>query len=175
MNPERSSVKSRAAIISALFLTGCAANPVEEMYRTIQQLPPTVHPYKGVAVLEQSQNVQERVQRLIEWGYVVVGSTDYIGTCPTVAQIQAQAKKVGASRVIYGATYMHTISGQSTFSIPNPPQVVQSNTYGNVGGVPVFGTTTTTVPGGSSDYSVPYVVDRFDVHVAFLWRFPGRP
>jgi hypothetical protein len=172
MIQKRSSVENRVAVIAALFLAGCAASPVSQSYRNIS---PPLHPYQGVAVLEQSQDVQQRVMRLIEWGYMVVGSSDYIGPCPTLTDIQAQAKKVGASRVVYGTTYMHTISGVSTFSVPNPPEVVQSSTSGNVGGIPVSGTTTTMVPGGSSTHSVPYVLDRFDVHVAFLWRFPGRP
>ena len=160
-----------AACATAL-LVGCVGGPNHDFYRPTGRS--VAQPFKGKAALIQSEDMGRDVRRYVDEGYTLIGTSDYNGKYPEMVELTAQAKKVGASVVVFNGRYIGTVTGVSSFSLPNPPQTVASQTYGNVygygGSASYSGTTTTTIPGGYTQYQIPYAIDRFEVHEAFLGR-----
>ena len=160
------------AVSATAFFVGCASGPTHTFYKPTGKT--VVQPFKGDAALIQSDDMRSDVRRYLDDGYVLVGTSDYNGSYPKMSEMTAQAKRVGASVVVFNSKYIGTVSGVSSFSLPNPSQTVTSQSYGNVygygGSASYSGTTTTTVPGGYTQYQIPYAIDRYEVHEAFLGK-----
>jgi hypothetical protein len=104
----------------------------------------------------------------------VLGTCDYNGKFPERAELTAQARRVGASIVIFEARQIATIAGTRSVTIQQPAQVyrVQRGApYGDsYSAVAAAENETVTVPGGYTHYEIPYALDRFEVHEAFLGK-----
>ena len=159
-------------VSATTLLVSCASGPTYAYY--IPNSRVIVQPFKGDATLIKSFDMRSDLQRYFHNGYFLIGTSDYSGREAKMSELKAQAKRVGASVVVFRSRYIGTFTGVSYFSLPNPSQTVTSQTYGSVygyGGSAYYsGTTTTTIPGGYTQYQVPYAVDRYDVHVAFLGK-----
>jgi len=162
----------RTFLLCVGLLAGCVGGPTKDFYKPTGAVP--MERFGERAALVESRDIHGDVNRHVGLGYQVLGSSDYLGKYPEVVELTTQAKKVGASVVIFTTRHVDTITGVNSFSLPNPPQTIQSQTYANVygygGAAQYSGTTTTTVPGGYSQYQVPYVIDRFEVHAVFLGK-----
>lgn len=66
--------------------------------------------FKGPPTMSLVEDVQAEKEKCLKDGYVVVGSSQYVGKMPESVELRAQAKRAGANHVIYSATW-----------IPNPP------------------------------------------------------
>lgn len=155
----------------AALLNGCVSGPIHDSFRPTIAVVVT-QPFKGKAALINSQDMRSDVQRYREQGFILIGTSDYIGKYPEMDELSAQAKRVGASVVVFSGQYKDRVSGVQSFVLQNPPQTIQSQTsgtlYGNGGSASYYGSTTTTVPGGYTQYQVPYAFDRFEIHAAFF-------
>ena len=160
------------ATCATALLAGCASGPTHTFYKPTGRTD--VQLFKSDAALIQSDDLRSDVGRYFSDGYVLVGTSDYNGSYPKMSELTAQAKRVGASVVVFNGKYIGTITGVSSFSLPNPSQTVTSQSSGNVygygGSASYSSTTTTTVPGGYTQYQVPYAIDRYVVHEAFLGK-----
>ncbi len=160
------------ALFAAGMLCGCAGGPTHDWYKPTGATADV--PFKGKAALIESSDYWNDIRARMRDGYRLFGTSDYRGKYPEMVELTAQARRVKAGIVIFTTGYIDTISGVRSFSLPNPPQTVTSQSYGNLSGSAgsstYYGQTTTTVPGGYSHYSMPFAYDRFEVHAAFLGK-----
>lgn len=162
-------------------LTGCANN-FAKFYRDGFANAPGGRPeivefYSGQPKLIQGGNPQEDTTRMIENGYVRVGVSSFNSGRGPADDAISVARDNGAEFVIYYSKYTHTVSGNIPYTVQNPNQTITSqgsgNIYGYGGSATYNSTTTTTVPGGSTTYDIPYSVDRRD-YLATYWSKNNR-
>src|SRR5882724_3420260 len=166
----KESMKKSLVLSLACLLAGCASNP-EKFYHSTGR-GPNEH-YSGVVSVLGSADLRSDAADYRSNGYVVVGSSDFIGPISPDNQFRDQAKRVGASVVLVHSTFRNTIHGTADFDMPNLPQRVTTQTSGDIrgstgGSIYYNSTTTTMVPSEPTHYSVPYVIDRYETHALYL-------
>ena len=161
--------------VLALLLYACASNPYHRFYSgktaaspeisgriTSQSSPPQI--YSGT-------DQQQDYLHLLEDGYVPLGYAAFNGPIPPRWELLQQAKSIGAHLVILYGRFDRTVSGTTPLILPNPPTTavttVQGTATGPSGTVRYGGTATTTVPGGTSVYNMPYSVNRYEQFAGF--------
>lgn len=182
------------AIILALpivLLAGCAANGFEKYYSPspgsdkIANSPWYEKPPPVPKVYNHSNDPQADAKRLAEDGYMLIGTSSFYGPSKGGRESLAveQGKKVGAAIVMVKSTYKDTLTGTLPYTVPNPPQVATVNTTGTVntygtGGYAsgsYSGTSTVTMPGGSTTYNIPYAISRSDIFASYwVARDPAK-
>lgn len=169
--------------IFALLLTGCAVNGFEKYYTPQPGADkilsnPSVEMAPAVPkVYAHSSDINADAKRMAEDGYVLIGTSSFFGPSKTGTQSQAieQGKKVGAAVILVKSTYKDTLTGTLPYTVPNAPQVATVNSSGTVnsygsGGYAngtYSGTSTVTMPGGSTTYNIPYAIARSDFFASY--------
>ena len=69
-----------------------------------------------MALPERVEDLKAERDKLIGEGYTVIGTTQYTGKYPEAVELKAQAKRIGANRVIYSTTYIPPQPGSWNFS-----------------------------------------------------------
>jgi hypothetical protein len=161
----------RAILLGALFLVGCKTGPVGKFYSPTAATADLEFKSISNSKVKIFRGDASSLSRWIREGYKLIGTSDYSGEYPDEDYMRRQAKKVGASIVVFEANYLETERGAQRIVLPNPNQTITSQTYGNVGPYGYQERTTTTIPGGYSAYNVPYAFTRYDIHIGFL----GKP
>lgn len=95
-----------------LLLCGCAGGPTKDYYN------PSIigAAFKPPITIAHVDDVRTERERLVSEGYTVIGSTEYGGKYPEAVELKAQAKRVGANRVIYSTVYIPPQPGSWSFS-----------------------------------------------------------
>jgi hypothetical protein len=167
----------------ALLSTGCAVNGFEKYYTPqpgADKISSSPYIEKAPAVPKlyaHSNDVDADAKRMAEDGYVLIGISSFFGPSKTGTQSQAieQGKRVGAAVILVKSTYKDTLTGTLPYTVPNAPQVATVNTSGTVnsygsGGYAngtYNGTSTVTMPGGSTTYNIPYAIARSDFFASY--------
>lgn len=156
--------------------TGCA-NPYEKFYhdqlggKRLSELP-NIEPHTGAPVLYTTDDMARDTQAMVENGFATVGYSSFNSGPVDASGALAQGKAVGAAMVIVQSRYTHTVTGSIPYTVQNPDQTVttytQGNIYGSGGSANFNGTSTSTVPGGTTTYQIPYNVNRSD-YLATYW------
>lgn len=156
-------------IIIPMFLVGCVNN-FEKFYVDQSSDPnfPTnmLIPAVGEPELFQgSDDINDDYSRMGEDGYASIGYSSFYSTeGVTNEQLMAQAKKVGAAKVIYYQEYMDTQSGVMPLTLPNTQTTYHSGSvsaYGSGGSAYGSYNGTSTTYGTSTSY-IPFSRDRYE-------------
>jgi serine protease Do len=160
-------------IIAFALLSGCANN-YEKFY--VENTSPIdqrlIIPTVGEPeIFSGSNNKDHDYIRMAEDGYFLKGHSGFHATGgATRANLIAQAKKVGASKVIYYSKYMSTESGTTSLTLPNTQTTYHSggvSTYGAGGsGYGSYSGTSTTY--GTQTTQIPYTRHRYE-YLATYW------
>jgi hypothetical protein len=156
-------------VVASLFLIGCVNN-FQKFYIDNASDPnfpsSSLIPTVGEPELIQGSNDKALdSSRMSEDGYISVGySSFYASGDVTRENLLAQAKKVGAAKVIYYQEYMDTQSGVMPLTLPNTQTTYHSGSvsaYGNGGNAYGSYNGSSTTYGTSTSY-IPYSRDRFE-------------
>jgi hypothetical protein len=155
--------------VLGVLLAGCAS-PSETFYTPMRTV---TTPFKGEIQVAASTDLLGDGRALLEQGYFLIGHSDFRGShTPTIQELKWQAEKVNASYVLYSVSYVQTENGVRNFVLPNPSQTVTTESSGTVygyGGSAFYsGQSTTVVPGGYSQYSIPYSVAIYDTSEGYF-------
>lgn len=93
-------------------LIGCAGGPTKDYYN------PTIvgAKYKGPVTMELVGEINSATADYIRSGYKVIGKTAYGGKYPKAVELEAQAKRVGANKVVYSTKFVPAAPGSWSFS-----------------------------------------------------------
>jgi len=151
-------------------LTGCANN-FAKYYHSFSNTREGKEFYSGQPKLLHGGNQRNDFNRMIEDGYGLIGVSSFNSGSGPVQDAIAVARDNGAEVVIYYSKYTHTVSGNIPYTVQNPNQTITSHgsgdIYGYGGSATYNSTTTSTVPGGSTTYDIPYSIDRHDFLAAY--------
>jgi hypothetical protein len=156
-----------AAILTALVLSGCASG-YQQFYRPASADWKVVRSTDEPVVSRSSGRPQEDVGTMFEAGYGLVGTAAFVGALQDRAGAVAQAKKVGANRVVIGNTYRNTQSGVTPITTPTTTTAYTSGSvrpYGGGYGASYSGMTT--IYGSETTY-IPYSVDQYEQYALFF-------
>ncbi|HXC17498.1 MAG TPA: PDZ domain-containing protein [Holophagaceae bacterium] len=174
-------------LLTLAITLGCTRpNPYSNFYHSTGALPTVYVPedfetVNGPArIYSYSSNITQDNQAMLENGYIEIGYSSFNGSASSSSEsdIQKQASVIGASVVLVKSAYTNTRTGSIPYTVQNPGQTIYSNstgtanTYGSGGWATgtYSGSTTTYVPGGTSNYSIPYSVDRYDFGATYWIR-----
>lgn len=147
------------AALAALMLSGCANN-YQKFYKAEPPDWKLVRSMEEPVLAQSSGTAQVDIQRMFTDGYGVIGSSAFVAPLADRAGAIAQAKKVGANRVLLASQYRSTRSGAMPITTPTSSTAYTSgNVYGSYGSSARYSGTTTTY--GSETTYVPYSVDHY--------------
>lgn len=176
-------------ILCAFLACGCAGNGFSRFYsgQTLEQIQayPRYIAENDVTVkrvqLESAINNSDAIiNKMFENGYANIGYAAWEGPANEGdAEAISQAKKVGASYVLWGASYNRTDSGVMPVTTYNPGDTTTTYHAGTVyspsGSGQYYGTSTTYNPGTVSTNYVPYSVNKYDyLGIFFIKIKPGK-
>lgn len=165
--------KSFTVLAIALFIAGCG-NPYDRFYS------PSPNAATDSAILATSSGEptllrgttpeQDRIEMFRE-GFSMVGSSSFNAGQISDEMAIAQAKKVGADRVVVYKDYRNTQSGVIPLTLPDTQTAYHSGSVFGSGGSAMYSGTSTTY--GTQTTYIPYSVDRYD-YGATYWRKTRR-
>lgn len=167
--------KLLALLALGFVATSCASNPYQKFYEPVAGATPA-RTSEPVQVMR-GNNPDLDMHALMQEGYEAVGFSSFNAPSVKVDLALEQARTVGASLVVLYGTYTGTVSGTVPLVLPSAPATTTTTAQGSVvgrGGVATYsGSSTSTTSGGTTTYSIPYSVDRYD-QIAGFW-IKGRP
>ena len=107
----RFTMKPFLIAICVLLLAGCAGGPTKDYYNPAV----TGAKHSGPIVITRVDSVAAERASRERAGYTVLGTTDYGGKYPEAVELKAQARRVGASHVIYSADWVPAPPGSWSF------------------------------------------------------------
>jgi hypothetical protein len=132
----------------------------------------------GVPEVYSGRDPQQDSLTMVERGFVLAGTSNFNGPAASLEQARAQGQAVHAAVVMLYSRFTNTVTGTIYGTVPNPDQVVttrqQGTVYGPGGTASYSGTSTTTIPGGYSVYTIPYTTARYD-QMALFWMRAKPP
>lgn len=168
----------KALWVILLGLCSCVTNDFATFYRdaTIHQpsdLRARIVPFAGQAEISNRNNPERVGKEMHREGFMLLGFSEFSGGNPTKAQLLAQAKKVGAERVVYFSSYERTETGVMPYFTYNPGQNSQTTFSGTVNGSGgnssyFYGNANTYSPGSLTSTPIPYNRDIY-MHAASFW------
>jgi len=171
--------------LASIALAGGCANGFAKFYSPNPRLAEAQRfmlPYSGHTSIFTSSDMKGDAEKLARQGYTLLGYSSFHGTGRvTRAQLEDQAKTVGADIVLSASAYQGTRQivvpmasyTPGTVSTTTSTGTVNANAYGSGGYA--FGTanyngmSTTTTPGTVSTQMVPMTVDSYSYDATF-WR-----
>lgn len=103
-------------------VSGCCNGPTHAYYSPVVANAPKV---QGPITMEMvGRQLPPETEMSVRAGYTVLGKSDYIGKYPEACELQAQARRVHANRVIYGVERVTATPGWH----------FRYNAYGGAGG-----------------------------------------
>jgi hypothetical protein len=164
-------------IIALAVLSGCANN-FEKFYTESPYNPyknpeasnRIIAPVGNPEIIQGSDNNKLDATRMTEDGYAQIGSSGFHGTgTVTRENLIAQAKKVGAAKVVSYSKYMSSESGTTSLTLPNTQTTYHSggvSTYGAGGsGYGSYSGTSTTY--GTTTTQIPYTRHRYEYGASY--------
>ena len=162
-------------VLMAVWVSGCTSG-YKQFYRPLSGAP-VPDPLNSEPITASSTgNTETDILRMFEAGYVLIGSSNFVGPLEDTSAAVRQAKSVNAARVVVGGRYQSTAQGSMPITTPTTTTAYTTGTaniYG--GGMPTYGTYsgTTTYYGTQTSY-VPYSVDRYEQFALFFSPAPPR-
>ncbi len=147
------------AILAVLVLPGCITrtNSFTEYYEPEQTNPDLMILFQGEpVVLDSSGDVSQDLYRMWGQGYSPIGNSSFRGALAPNSEAIAQAKRVGANRIIIRREYIRTVSGTMPVTRPTTSTGYTSGTVWIDGRSGSY-SGTTTIRGSETTY-VPYSV-----------------
>lgn len=113
-------------------------------------------------------------------GYIPIGISEWEGPYDEGdAEAAEQAKKIGASLVLWRASYSHTRHGVLATPVYTPGSTSMTTHSGNIFSGGAYGTysgvSTTYTPGSYSTTYTPYAIDRYNYEAVFFARVRYDP
>ena len=97
--------------IALFVIAGCAGGPVKDYYN-----PAVVgKKFPGPVTTTLSETPKTEVERLVTQGYTIIGTAAWTGEYAKADELQAQARRVGANHVVYGARFVPAPPGSFNF------------------------------------------------------------
>src|SRR5690348_11805804 len=72
--------------------------------------------FKGPLTMEKVDDVEAPKAQCVRDGYVVIGTTSYVGKYPEASELKAQAKRAHANHIVYSCRYIPPAPGSWGFS-----------------------------------------------------------
>jgi C-terminal processing protease CtpA/Prc len=162
-----------------LAISGCA-NPYAKFYQGIpdaRALPAYDASDTSFRVYSTNDFNRDRIN-LMRQSYLEVGRASFTGPASnvTAAQLEEQARKVGAQVVLLSSKYSHTNSGAIPLTMPTSTTSHTSSTataYGSGGSATAYGNSTTTTY-GTQTTMLPYSVDIANFGAIFFAKSKSR-
>ena len=85
-------------LLCAIILSACAGGPPKDYYNPAIADPPK---FKGPLSIEIVPDLEAAKAKCLADGYVIIGTSVYGGDQPKRVELEAQAKRVHATKVIY--------------------------------------------------------------------------
>lgn len=183
-------MKNIALLILCAFLAcGCAGNGFSKFYSGQTREQVLAYPryiaeddikLSRISVESVVADPDATINKMFENGYAQIGYAEWEGPVDEGdAEAKAQAKKVGASYVLWGANYLRTDSGVMPVTRYNPGDTTTTYHAGTVlspaGSGQYYGTSTTYNPGTVSTDYVPYSVNKYNyLGIFFIKIKPGK-
>ncbi|MCH6590938.1 MAG: PDZ domain-containing protein [Proteobacteria bacterium] len=104
---------------------------------------------------------------MLREGFFAIGWSSFNAGQISDEMAIAQAKKVGADRVVVYRIYRNTQSGNIPVTLPNTQTAYHSGSVFGAGGSAMYSGTSTTY--GTQTTYIPYSIDKYD-HTATYWR-----
>ena len=165
-----------AAVALSVTIGGCNGNGYADFYKPNSAISPEdlarrrfAAPPSEPELLHGSDTKGDVAAALAE-GYAVVGSSSFEGPQASDASAVAQAKVVGADRVVVFNKYSRTAQGVLPITTPTTQtsfSTGSANAFGNGGMATAFGSATTTTFGTEANY-IPISIDRYDFLAVYL-------
>lgn len=155
-------------------LAGCAANPFGKYYTSylpdhsdLVSLPKGEEP----KLIDKGDSTRTLVG-MCEQGYILVGQSSFNGGVVSKSKALDEAKKIGASVVLFYSQYTNTENSQIPLILPST-QTSDTSAYGMIGSRPIFGQSTTSTYGTQTIY-IPHTVQRYN-YLATFWKKNAKP
>lgn len=160
------------AVAALLVASPAMADGFSKFYQPATVVGPIEAVPKGTVpqVITSSGDPTNDVQTMYVEGYRLIGFSSFNGPLGKVSGAIAQAKKIGATRIVLSSQFRSTSSGSIPLTLPT---TVTSQTNGSVMAGGRFGsyngTSTTT---SSQTTYIPYSVDRYEQTAAYFAPAP---
>jgi len=161
-------------IITIIFigLVSCATGPINKFYQPTGVI--VDKSFQGDPIVLPSENLDNDFRHYTNEGYQLIGTCAFVGNSPTIEQLKSKAKRVNARVVLFNQKHIGDAVGFTSFTTPNPPQMLSSTTNGSIlgyGGYALYtGTTNTMVPGGYTTNLAPYSISRYETRLSFFGK-----
>lgn len=158
------------AVCAALTLAGCA-NGYQKFFEAGPPHSQVILSQEAPVILPASGKPKLDIDRMYEEGYWVLGAAEFNGAIADTQGAVAQARKIGANRILIWTKYTNTVSGVMPVTTPTTTTAYTSGTitprgYGYSGGSASY-SGTTTIYGSQTTY-VPYSVSRYDQYALYF-------
>lgn len=160
-------------LLTAGILSACGS-PYSKFYQPIPGIansPIPIVPFSGEPTVGLgSGDVRNDIRTMYEQGYGLIGHSNFVGPAQNQSGAVAQAKTVGAARVLIYSKYRNTVTGSIPITVPTATTSYSSgtvNTFGSGGyGTGMYSGTTTTY--GTETTEIPYSVDKYEQYALFF-------
>ncbi|WP_167730266.1 PDZ domain-containing protein [Terasakiella sp. SH-1] len=166
------------AIFTLLFSLSACVNSVEKFYKASPNSPALSDfiPHTGPAeiILSKHEGAKEKLDSLMEEGYLYVGSSSFNGEAATNAHIQSVAQKLQAARVLFIKKYTGTEDRSFALTTPDTQTTYHSGRVNNAysSGTTFFSGTSTTY--GTTTTWIPNYIKKYEQEALFfVKRTPG--
>ncbi len=164
------------SLFLVLILSGCAANPYAKYYNDfingadLTKIESVKLSDRDPVILQGNDPVADRI-RMIELGYLAIGSSSFNSGERSKSELIDFAKSIRAEKVILYTNYSHTNSGVMPLEVPRIDSystTFSGNTYNfNAGNVNFSGAASTTYIGSETIY-IPYNEHRYDYLAVYM-------
>lgn len=176
---------SRKLLVLTLLFTifGCGTN-IANYYHDglggkkvvdIKELEPNI----GEPTVMEGTNPEADAINMQENGFALIGFTSFNGPLIDKNKFIQQAKDINAAIIYCYVNYTNTSSGSIPWTVQNPNQTATAYHSGNVtgygGSASYTGTSTYSLPGGTTSYNIPYSVHRYDQMAAYWVKIRKQP
>jgi hypothetical protein len=155
-----------AIFVVALVLNACG-NPYAEYYKPNTKIDEGAYFKSGEPKLIIGSNRNRDFHKMTEDGFRLIGWSTFNSKVVSNKSALAQAKRVGADRVVVYKKYTNSESGVTPLTLPDTQTTYHSGTVTGIGGMATYGGTSTTY--GTRTTYIPYSIDRYD-QTATYWR-----
>jgi len=165
--------KSSTVLAITVFIAGCG-NPYDQFYSpspNVATHSAFLAPSSGEPTLLRGTTPEQDRIKMFREGFFKVGWSSFQGGQISDEMAIAQAKKVGADRVVVYKNYRNTESGIIPLTLPDTQTAYHSGSVFGSGGSAMYSGTSTTY--GTQTTYIPYSVDQY-IYGATYWRKTRR-
>ena len=162
--------KSFYLIATVMFLASGCVNNYEKFFQGRSDIPPSVLiAHQGEPEVYRGSNYDADGLALMAQGYLQLGYSSFNATSSSESNLIAQAKKIGAAKVLTYQQYTNTEQGAMPLTLPNNQTTYHSgnvSAYGSGGSAYGSYSGTSTTYGSTTTY-IPYSNRRYDFNASY--------